>query len=129
VPVAKAGDPLGKLHSDYDVKGLGHRLKVVVPSKDRAGTAIGAEETNRVIASVEQLLHSHGGGGTTQTANGSWTDPVAGVVHEQVLVLETYASEPFDEPLVRPIVEMLLCDLNQEVAAITVNDKMLHFAR
>lgn len=125
--MAETGDPLGQLHADYEIKGMPHRLKVFVPSKSASGKAIDAAVRTSVAGTIKKHLSEMGGGCTTQEAEGSWIDPLAGVVDEKVLVLETYSSQPFGEAAIRTVVALVLRDLDQRTAAILLDDEMLQF--
>jgi hypothetical protein len=129
LPVEEAGDPLGRLHDDFDVIGLDYRFKVVVPSKDRKDRPLDESKRAEVVTLVLRMLHDYGGGCTTQQAYGTWSDPMAHIISEEVLVLETYAQEPFTEEVVRPIVEAIVHELDQEAISVCVDDKMLIFNR
>ena len=45
---------------------------------------------------------------------------------EDVILVESYASEPFPERLVSEVVRVLIDDLGQHTAALIVNDAMVH---
>lgn len=129
VPLDQVGDPFGRLHEDFRIRGMRHRLQVFLPSQTAGGTTISTSLRGRVGADIKSLLGSTAGGCTTQEATGSWVDPVEGVVDESVYVIESYAGHAFSPELLKRVVNMILIDLDQAAAAVVLDNYMYQFTR
>lgn len=125
VPVGQLGDPVPARRSNYDVQAMPYRVKVFIPSKDSQGVTIPARRRNTVGSKILEQLADHAGGCTSQEAIGSWIDPVGGVMHENVSVVEAWASEGFPDELMERVVALVIGDLNQHTAAFVINDRMV----
>lgn len=109
-----------------DVSVMPNRLKVFLPSKSAAGVLL--ERVVRTLAAerIRALLSGFAGGCTVTPGVGSWLDPIGGEMFEDVMLVESYAREPFPEDLLVGIVRILIDDLGQHTAAFIVNDAMVH---
>lgn len=126
VPIEKVGDPLAHLlHADVSLR---HRVKVIIPSKDRHKRQIASELLDSVTKKVSELLVSFGGGMTSQSATGSWVDPVGGMAHEEVTVLEAYSDRVPGEALIAGLRTLIGDSLNQEMTAVVIDGEMYHFS-
>jgi hypothetical protein len=129
VPLEIVGDPLGALVPEYEIHGMHHRLKVIVPSTARDGTDLPTRKLQEVATQIKQLLHDVTGGSTSHEGQGSWADPIGGIVHERVTAIETYSADPVPADVLRQIVTLILDDLEQDAAALVVGDEMVHVER
>lgn len=128
LPLELTGDPLGSLQG-LAVIGLTHRLKVYLPSRTKDGAKIAAARRAEVAGRVKSILSDLAGGCTSQDGKGSWVDPFTGVVDEDVELVEAYSENQLPDATLREIVDLILLDLEQEAAALVVNQQMLHFSR
>lgn len=128
VPLELTGDPLGSLHN-LTVTGMSHRVKIYLPSKTKDGTPVSSSGRTRVVMSVKSILSGIAGGCTSQAGKGSWVDPFTGVVDEDVEMIEAYSGSPPADAALREIVELILVDLDQQAAALVLDQQMLHFSR
>jgi hypothetical protein len=126
--VTELQDPLPDVSISYDVVSMPYRIKVVVPSIAQDGTLIHARTRRSVGEKLVGLLSTFAGGCTGVEAIGSWVDPVGGVVHENVSVVEAYATAPFPEDLLRQAVDLVIGSLRQMTAAVVINDTMVLFS-
>ncbi|MCL4413178.1 MAG: hypothetical protein M1522_00275, partial [Actinobacteria bacterium] len=128
VPLELTGDPLGSLHG-FAVADMPHRVKIYLPSKTKDGTPISSSDRNRVVKRVKSVLSGVAGGCTSQEGKGSWVDPFTGVIDEDVEMIEAYSGSPVSDAALREIVELILSDLEQQAAALVLDQQMLHFSR
>lgn len=128
IPVEKAGDPLADLLGQAEAT-LQHRVKVMVPSKDRNKKAIPLSVVSSVSREIGRLLVDFGGGLTSQSATGSWVDPVGGMAHERVTVLEVYSNRVPDNNLIDALKRLIIATLNQDAMAVVIDGWMYHFSR
>jgi len=104
-----------------------YRIEVTVPSLDRAGEPLEAGVRDDARRRIREMLGKVAGGCTAQEATGSWIHPIEGEIQEGVSVIASYSSEPFSEHFIDEVVNMILEDLHQHTAAITINDRMYQF--
>jgi hypothetical protein len=109
----------------FDVTVLPHRMKVFVPSKDADGKLIRAGTRKVTGEQIIALLSAHAGGCTGMEAVGAWVDPVGGVMHEQVAMVEAYAPAPFPESVIEEIVALVAGPLAQHTVALVVDNRMV----
>lgn len=128
-PLAVTGDPLGQIVPGGDIIGMNHRLKVFVPSCDRSGRLVRENDLELSLAKIQDVLVGLGGGFTSQRARGHWVDPLGGIADEDVVVLEVYSVNLPTLEAINRMVSVVLNDLDQEVAAIVLNDYMYQFSR
>lgn len=127
VPIAQTGDPIA-VATGNGVVGMRYRLKVFIPSKSRSGMQLAPLRRKTVADRIKMILGELAGGCTAMEGNGSWIDPLAGVVDEKVSVIEAYATEPYPHPAILEIKDLILLDLDQESAALILNENMYQFA-
>jgi hypothetical protein len=106
---------------------LPYRMEVTVPSLDQAGKPLQAAVRDEARRRIREMLGKVAGGCTAQEATGSWIHPVEGEIQEGVSVIASYSSEPFSRQFVEEVVNLLLGDLHQHTAAITIDDRMYQF--
>jgi hypothetical protein len=128
LPLAITGDPLGSLLG-LAVEGMGHRLKVYLPSKTKDGKRITPNKRSDIASQVKTILSGMAGGCTSQQGKGTWVDPFTGVVDERVELVETYSKNRVPDGKLREIVDLILIDLDQSAAAVVMDQQMLHFSR
>lgn len=125
VPVVEVASALpARVNTDVTV--MPHRLKVFLPSKNAAGIALKRTARETAGERIRTLLSGFAGGCTLTPGIGSWLDPIGGEMFEDVILIESYASEAFPERLVSEVVRVLTDDLGQHTAALIVNDVMVH---
>ena len=106
---------------------LPHRIEVTVPSLDQAGQPLQTAVRDDARGRIREMLGKVAGGCTAQEATGSWIHPIDGEIQEGVSVIASYSSEPFSEHFIEEVVNLLLGDLRQHTAAVTINDRMYQF--
>ena len=125
VPLIEVASAL-PARASLDVIVMPNRLKVFVPSKTAGGALLSQTDRSAAGERIRALLSGFAGGCTLTPGIGSWLDPIGGEMLEDVMLVESYAKEPFPEHLVSNIVRVLVEDLGQHTAALIVNDSMLH---
>lgn len=128
VPLELTGDPLGTLQG-FAVTGMPHRLKVYLPSQTKDGHPIHTSKRSKVADRVKAILSGLSGGCTSQEGRGSWIDPFTGVVDEDVDLIESYSASHVPGDALREIVDLILIDLDQEAAAVVLDQRMFHYSR
>ena len=126
-PLRLTGDPLGRLVPESQARGLAHRLKVFIPSERRDGTPIPGDLIEGVLDKTRRLLLDEGGGFTSQGGRGHWVDPLGRIASEEVVILEAYMAQPVAAETIHRVSSWILTDLDQEVAALIVDDRMYQF--
>jgi hypothetical protein len=124
VPVTELEDGLPARQLAYDVETLPYRVQVVVPTQDSLGVRLPEPVWDKAAHRIQSLLFTYGGGTTSMEALGAWADPVGGVMHEQVFVVESYAASPLASSTFWALVEVIVGDLRQHTAAMVINDQM-----
>lgn len=128
VPVAETGDAITVAFGN-EVVGMRYRMKVYIPSKSRSGVQLAVAVRKSVADKIKMILGELAGGCTAMEGNGSWIDPFAGVVDERVSVIEAYSTGSFPRQVISEIKDLILLDLDQEPAALILNENMYQFAR
>ncbi|MPZ70050.1 MAG: hypothetical protein GEU71_11045 [Actinobacteria bacterium] len=128
IPLDRIGDPLSDLLVGAQTR-LQHRVKVVIPSKDRHNKAISTSVLAGVSHQIEQLLMDFAGGLTSQSATGSWVDPVGAIANERITVLEAYSDRVPDGELIEALRHLIIGTLNQDAMAVVIDARMYHFLR
>lgn len=126
VPIVQLGERLPARPDEFDVVRLPHNIRVIVPSKTAAGTAIPAATRTASGQQIVKVLSGFAGGCTGIEAVGSWVDPIGGVMHEDVTAVEAFAAEPFPDEVIAAVVRVLVDDLEQHTAALVMDDCMFH---
>ena len=129
VPMDLVVDPLGDMVGHFSVVDLPHRLKVILPSSTQGGRNIPRVQRNGVARQVQEVMSELGGGCTSQSGHGHWVDPFGGVADEDVVVVETYSSDPTPPDALREIVTLVMDQLDQHTVAVVVGDRMCQFTR
>jgi hypothetical protein len=76
---------------NVNVNVMPHRLKVFLPSKNAAGTALKHATREAAGEPIRTLLSDFAGGCTLTPGIGSWLDPIGGEMFEDVVLVESYA--------------------------------------
>lgn len=125
VPIIEVASAM-PARASADVSVMPNRLKVFLPSKSAAGVRLDRATRNAAAERIRVLLSGFAGGCTLTPGVGSWLDPIGGEMFEDVLLVESYAEEPFPEDLIEDVVRVLVGDLGQHTAAFIMNDAMIH---
>jgi hypothetical protein len=126
VPVDRVG-PIPHVTTSRVVT-LPYHLAVLVPSVTHEDRPIPPEVRVASARTLKQILSNVAGGCTTQEGKGSWLHPLAGVMDEDVSVIEAYCSNPFSDQDVEQIVSVILSDLDQHTAALVKDGVMYQFS-
>jgi hypothetical protein len=105
-----------------------HHLEVIVPSVTQDNEKIPGQMRLGAGRKLKEILSNVAGGCTTQEGKGSWLHPLAGVMDEDVTVIEAYSPQPFTDDDVKKIVSVILSDLDQHTAALVIDRTMYQFS-
>jgi hypothetical protein len=128
LPAEFASDAV-EVRQRYSVATLEHRFRAYLPSQTRDGVPIRSELRADVGKSIVILLNDAAGGCTSSEGVGSWVDPISGIAHEAVTVIEAYSADPVSPSVLRDILDLIIVRLDQASAAILVNEKMYQVGR
>ncbi|HEV3312872.1 MAG TPA: hypothetical protein VG815_20370 [Chloroflexota bacterium] len=125
VPLVEVASAL-PARASVDLVVMPNRLKVFLPSKTASGAPLDRSVRQASGERIRTLLSTCAGGCTLSPGLGSWLDPIGGEMFEDVILVESYAENPFPDAVVSAIVQVLVDDLGQHTAALIVNDAMIH---
>jgi hypothetical protein len=126
VPVDRVG-PIPRA-SKVAVVSMPHHLEVIVPSVTKDNEKIPGHVRFAAGQKLKEILSNVAGGCTTQEGKGSWLHPLAGVMDEDVSVIEAYSPQPFADEDVEEVVSVILSDLDQHTAALVIDRTMFQFS-
>lgn len=124
VALAEIGSYLPAATVTFDTVALPHRLKVILPSKDSTGSSLAEKRRNDAGLRIIGIMSEEAGGCTGIQAVGAWIDPIGGVMHEAVSVIESYSSIPFSDYLLSEVVRIVAEDLDQHTVALVLDSSM-----
>lgn len=125
LPIGVVEDPLEDKLSPGKLNELPHRCKFMIPSITREGHDILDEKRNLVINQINDFCIDFGGGCSTIEAEGSWAAPVGEISSENIKVIEVYSRQKIDDEKILEFADLINSELDQAVASIVVDDKMI----
>lgn len=106
-----------------------HWLKLFVPSKDSKGKTIDRVVRAQFVQDFLVWCATRNGGLFQQSAEGSWLDAVGNVIDEAVLAVESWGASKVTDLELRPFVNRMFSDLDQDAACYIVDNEMQLLSR
>lgn len=107
---------------------LPHCLKVLVPSRDREGRTISRGVRGTLIDDLYKWCGDRNGGLVHHPADGSWIQDGA-VWDERLTTVETWSDRPHTLQELKPFLDRMFKDLDQEAVTVILNGQMTIVSR
>lgn len=128
--IQRGMDPLfedDKPEQALRIERLAHHLEIDIPSRDSSGDLLARVDHERFVKDFYGWCLTRNGGLKHYTVNGLWDDSRGGVASEQVESVVSWSSRPFHPDELRPFIERMFHELDQEAVLFAI-DGIAHIA-